>query len=48
MDLEKMGQFYRIVAFIVLGILVLCGSFIYLKYQDSFAVKPPPKEEKEP
>ena len=47
-DLERMGQFFRIIAFILLGILVLCGPFIYLKYQDSFAVKAPPKEEKEP
>ncbi len=46
-DLSLLDQFYRIVAFILLGILVLCGSFIYLKYQDSFVVKAPPKEEKE-
>jgi uncharacterized membrane protein len=28
---------YRIVAFMVLGVLVLCGSFIYLKYRSTFA-----------
>jgi len=47
-DLSRLDQFYRIVAFILLGILVLCGSFIYLKYQDSFVVKAPPKEEEKP
>ncbi|MEW4528764.1 DUF2339 domain-containing protein [Maioricimonas sp. JC845] len=36
-DLQQLDQFYRIVAFIVLGILVLCGSFLYLKYRETFA-----------
>jgi uncharacterized membrane protein len=40
-DLDQLDQFYRIIAFIVLGILVLAGSFIYLKFRDSFAVEPP-------
>ena len=35
-DLSQLDQFYRIIAFIVLGVLTLCGSFIYLKYQDRF------------
>lgn len=43
-DLSRLDQFYRIVAFIVLGVLVLCGSFIYLKYRDAFAVKGETKE----
>jgi uncharacterized membrane protein len=30
-DLERLGQFYRIIAFIILGMLVLSGSFVYLK-----------------
>jgi len=42
-DLSRLDQFYRIIAFIILGLLVLCGSFIYLKYQDAFIVKAPPK-----
>jgi uncharacterized membrane protein len=36
-DLAELDQIYRIVAFIVLGILVLCGSFLYLKHRQSFA-----------
>jgi len=38
-DLAELDQFYRIIAFIVLGIVVLAGSFIYLKYRETFAVK---------
>ncbi len=37
-DLSQLDQIYRIVAFIVLGIVVLAGSFVYLKYRDSFAI----------
>lgn len=44
-DLAQLDQFYRIIAFIVLGILVLCGSFVYLKYRETFAVQGPDKEE---
>ncbi|HVA47922.1 MAG TPA: DUF2339 domain-containing protein [Pirellulales bacterium] len=40
-DLSRLDQFYRIVAFILLGVLVLCGSFIYLKYRETFATKEP-------
>ncbi len=36
-DLASLDQIYRIVAFIVLGVLVLCGSFVYLKYRQSFS-----------
>lgn len=39
-DLATLDQFYRIIAFIVLGILVLCGSFLYLKFRESFANSP--------
>jgi uncharacterized membrane protein len=35
-DLSRLDQLYRIVAFIVLGILVLCGSFLYLRFRESF------------
>ncbi len=37
-DLARLDQFFRIIAFIVLGLLVLAGSFVYLKYKDDFAV----------
>lgn len=37
-DLSQLDQIYRIVAFIVLGIVVLAGSFVYLKYRDAFAI----------
>ena len=40
-DLERLDQLYRIVAFILLGILVLCGSFVYLKYRETFALQKP-------
>jgi uncharacterized membrane protein len=36
-DLASLDQFYRIVAFILLGILILCGAFLYLKYRQTFA-----------
>jgi uncharacterized membrane protein len=39
-DLAKLDQFYRIVAFILLGILALVGSFAYLKFRDQFTTKP--------
>ncbi len=35
-DLARLDPLYRIVAFIILGVLVLCGSFIYLKYRATF------------
>jgi len=35
-DLARLDQFYRIVAFVLLGVLLLCGSFVYLKYRDKF------------
>ncbi|HKI19521.1 MAG TPA: DUF2339 domain-containing protein [Isosphaeraceae bacterium] len=36
-DLANLDQFYRIIAFIVLGILILSGAFLYLKYRQTFA-----------
>ena len=36
-DLANLDQFYRIVAFILLGGLILCGAFLYLKYRQTFA-----------
>lgn len=40
-DLAELDSFYRIIAFIVLGVVVLAGSFIYLKYRETFAVTKP-------
>lgn len=37
-DLAELDSFYRIIAFITLGVVVLAGSFIYLKYRETFAV----------
>jgi uncharacterized membrane protein len=36
-DLANLDQFYRIIAFILLGILILCGACLYLKYRQTFA-----------
>jgi uncharacterized membrane protein len=36
-DLAQLDQFYRIIAFIILGGVVLAGSFVYLKYRETFA-----------
>jgi uncharacterized membrane protein len=36
-DLARLDDFYRIVAFIILGVLVLSGSFLYLRYRETFA-----------
>lgn len=44
-DLAHLDQIYRIVAFAVLGLLVLSGSFIYLKYRHTFLTKSAPAEE---
>jgi len=46
--LALLDQVYRIVAFILLGVLVMCGSFIYLKYRNTFARKPDDSEGSEP
>lgn len=35
-DLAGLGQLHRIIAFIILGVVVLIGSFIYLKYRHRF------------
>lgn len=37
-DLSGLDQLYRIVAFVALGILILIGSFLYLKNMNRFAV----------
>lgn len=37
-DLSHLESIYRIVAFTVLGVVLLCGSFVYLKYRQTFTV----------
>jgi uncharacterized membrane protein len=37
LDLARLDPIFRVVAFMILGILVLCGSLIYLKYRSAFA-----------
>ncbi len=44
-DLASLDQFWRIVAFVLLGVLLLAGSFVYLKYREKFAVATKAKEE---
>jgi uncharacterized membrane protein len=39
-DLASLDQFYRIIAFILLGILSLTGAYLYLKYRQTFASEP--------
>jgi len=38
-DLSGLDQIYRIVAFVALGILALSGSFIYMKYRQTFTTE---------
>ncbi|NOX56383.1 MAG: DUF2339 domain-containing protein [Planctomycetes bacterium] len=38
-DLQGLEQLYRIVAFLVLGVLVLGGSFLYMRYRETFALE---------
>lgn len=45
-DLARLDALYRIIAFMVLGVLVLCGSFIYLKYRSTFAHQDAASEDK--
>jgi hypothetical protein len=35
-DLSDLEQIYRIIAFIILGMLVIGGSFLYLKFRSNF------------
>jgi len=45
-DLAGLDQLYRIVAFIVLGVVVLVMSFLYLKYRHRFEMNPEDTAEK--
>ncbi|HID23920.1 MAG TPA: DUF2339 domain-containing protein, partial [Planctomycetaceae bacterium] len=38
-DLRGLDQLYRIVAFLVLGVLVLGGSFLYMRFRETFTVE---------
>jgi len=44
-DLGRLGQLYRIIAFMLLGVLVMSGSFVYLKYRQTFTTGPAAIEE---
>jgi uncharacterized membrane protein len=41
-DLDSLDSFYRIVAFLILGVLLLLGSFLYLRFRETFANEPQP------
>jgi hypothetical protein len=41
-DLDSLDSFYRIVAFLILGVLLLFGSFLYLRFRETFANEPQP------
>jgi uncharacterized membrane protein len=36
-DLSQLDQVLRSVAFLVLGLLLLAGSFLYLRHRETFA-----------
>ncbi|MEM9015508.1 MAG: DUF2339 domain-containing protein, partial [Verrucomicrobiota bacterium] len=38
-DLAGLDQLYRIIAFIVLGVVILLGSFLYLRFRDRFEME---------
>ena len=40
-DLASLDPFYRIIAFIVLGLILLGAAFIYLKFRQRFQSAPP-------
>jgi uncharacterized membrane protein len=46
-DLGKLDPLYRIIAFIALGVLVLSGSFLYLRFRDKFEELVPATGEKD-
>jgi uncharacterized membrane protein len=35
-DLASLDAFWRIIAFVLLGVLLLAGSFVYLRYREKF------------
>jgi uncharacterized membrane protein len=38
-DLASLDTFWRIVAFVILGLLLIAGSFVYLRFRETFTVK---------
>ena len=38
-DLRNLDPIYRIIAFVILGLMLLAGSFLYLKHRERFATK---------
>jgi uncharacterized membrane protein len=41
-DLDSLDSFYRIVAFLILGVLLLVGSFLYLRFRELISTEPRP------
>ena len=44
-DLDRLDQLYRIIAFVLLGVLLLAGSFGYLRRREKFLVEPEPSQD---
>ncbi|HMO83666.1 MAG TPA: DUF2339 domain-containing protein [Lacipirellulaceae bacterium] len=44
-DLRSLDPVWRIVAFVILGGLLVAGSFVYLKYREKFALPEAPSKE---
>lgn len=38
-DLRNLDPIYRIIAFVILGLMLLAGSFLYLRHRERFATK---------
>jgi uncharacterized membrane protein len=38
-DLENLDPIYRIIAFVILGLMLLMGSFLYLKHRERFSTQ---------
>lgn len=47
-DMARLDPFYRIVAFLLLGVLVLCAAFFYLRFQSTFKTSTEHDEETSP
>lgn len=39
-DVASLDTFWRIVAFLILGVVLVAGSFVYLKFREKFTVSP--------
>ncbi len=46
-DLNKLDSLYRIIAFMVLGVIVLIGAFLYAKFKESFVIQDNNTEDKD-